>query len=385
MSFEHTMTRLAEQLDDGLLTRGVQIAVEIAGERVLDVAMGDNGMGDRMTVENVFRVYCTIKPVTALGIATLVERKRVGLDDPLELFLPDFEILAGGVTLRHVLTHTAGLHQPVAAAMEMVPPDKRRAVVARVMRRPGWRPGRDAAYSDFTGWHVLGWLIEAITGEDLRAYLRKTVLDPLGLRHTRIGMTTDEYRHVLPTLGVNTDMRNLGGFPMLFERSERVCTETNPAHGGYASARDLARFYSQLLKYIDAGNSDVLPCGSVLRRFCAPARPTTYDEVLDRECSYGLGFMTDLKQHAFGDRCSPSSFGHSGNVGSSFAFADPPHSLAIGVVFNGIVGHEAAFLRRRVTINALYRDLESELSSSNNNFCDVRTRRTGFLRGRGPR
>jgi hypothetical protein len=154
-------------------------------------------------------------------------------------------------------------------------------------------------------------------------------------------------------------MRNLGGFPMLFERSERVCTETNPAHGGYTNARDLARFYSQLLKCVDAEASGPLPFGSILRTCCAPARPVIYDEVLDRECSYGLGFMTDLKQHAFGDRCSPSSFGHSGNLGASFAFADPAHSLAVGVVFNGIVGHEAAFLRRRVLVNALYSDLES--------------------------
>jgi hypothetical protein len=82
-----------------------------------------------------------------------------------------------------------------------------------------------------------------------------------------------------------------------------------------------------------------------------------FDEVLDRECEYGLGFMTDLAHHAFGPMCSPSSFGHSGNVGSSFAFADPEHDLAVAVVFNGIVDSESSFLRRPAVVGALYHDL----------------------------
>ena len=81
--------------------------------------------------------------------------------------------------------------------------------------------------------------------------------------------------------------------------------------------------------------------------FCSPARPSVYDKVLNRECSFGLGFMTELRQHTFvGDRYSSRAFGHSGNVGTSFAFADPEHDLTVGVVFNGMVDYEAASLRR---------------------------------------
>ena len=60
-------------------------------------------------------------------------------------------------------------------------------------------------------------------------------------------MTPREYQGEFSRLGVNVDLRNLSGFPMLFERTERLCTETNPAHGGYTNARDLARLYSALL------------------------------------------------------------------------------------------------------------------------------------------
>ncbi|MBV8950720.1 MAG: serine hydrolase, partial [Actinobacteria bacterium] len=95
----------------------------------------------------------------------------------------------------------------------------------------------------------------------------------------------------------------------------------------------------------------------------------------------GLGFMTNPREHAFGDRCSPSSFGHSGNVGTSFAFADPEREFAVGVVFNGLVGHEAAFLRRRALVNALYADLDEELAPQVREDAPARSR-FGFRRRR---
>lgn len=357
--FDGTVERLRRQVDEGLFTKGAQIAVEVGGRRVLDLVMGDAGTGAPVTPEHVFRVYCTIKPVTAIAVARLVDEGAVALDEPLAPLLPDLHVLDGGVTLRHVLTHTAGIHRPMAVEMEMLAPDRRRDAVARATRPPGWRLGADAAYSEYAAWHVLGWLVESVTHQPLREHLRARVLDPLGLHDTFVGMTGAEYRAVLPRLGVNCDMRNLGAFPMLFERTERICTETNPAHGGYTNARDLARFYGAVLAALRGSGPDSLPRRSTLSQFCAPARARVYDEVLDRECSYGLGFMTDLRDHAFGDRCGESSFGHSGNVGASFAFADPERDLAVGIVFNGLVGHETAFLRRRALVNALYADLDA--------------------------
>jgi CubicO group peptidase (beta-lactamase class C family) len=166
---------------------------------------------------------------------------------------------------------------------------------------------------------------------------------------TWIGMTSDEYREALPRIGVNIDVRARAGYPLLYERSERVCCTTNAAFGGYSTASDLAHFYTQLLARRQSAD--------VLADFCSTNRPPVYDEVLDRDCPFGLGFMTSLDQHAFGADCSPSSFGHSGYAGASFAFADPAHDLAVAVIFNGVVGHESAFLRRRALTRALYADL----------------------------
>jgi CubicO group peptidase (beta-lactamase class C family) len=207
------------------------------------------------------------------------------------------------------------------------------------------------------GWRFLGWLLEDLTGVPLREHLRGAVLDPLGLTSTFVGMDDDEYDRVLPRLGMNHQFLDGHMYPMVVERSRRMASETNPAHGGYANARDLASFYGALLDRLAGGGSDALPPASLLCELCSSARPSTYDVVLQRECEFGLGFMTTLVDHAFGDACSPSAFGHSGNVGASFGFADPASDLAVGVVFNGMAGHDAAFLRRRVLVRSIYEDL----------------------------
>ena len=356
--FERTLERLEMELEQGLFTRGAQVTVHVDGERVLDIALGDAGTGTPMTPEHILRVYCTIKPFLAVAVAQLVEQGIVMLDEPLETRLPNIASLADGVTLRHILTHTAGLHTLRGLEMELVHPQRRRAIVERARRPVAWRVGLDAAYSEYGAWNVVGFLVEELTGEPLREHLRAHIIEPLGLHDTYIGMTHDEYRAVLPRLGVNHEMRHLQSFPMLFERTERVASETNPAHGGYTNARDLAQFYDALLARLDVDGNDALPSPDVLWQFVSTVRVPVYDQVLDRVCPYGLGFMTELDQHAFGDACSPSSFGHSGNVGSSFAFADPERNLAVAVVFNGLVGHDAAFLRRRALLRALYLDVD---------------------------
>jgi CubicO group peptidase (beta-lactamase class C family) len=377
VDFARTRERLAYELSDNEFTRGVQINVEQHGVEVLDIALGDDGTGAALVSSTVFRVYCTAKPILAIAIARLVELGALDLDAPLGSRWPAVPAVAGGVTARHLLTHTAGLHRCTGLEIELLTPKGRQAKVEGLVRPPGWRLGANAGYSEAAAWHLLGRLVEEITGDDLPAHLRAHVLDPMDMPSTWIGMTEAEYDAMLPRLGLNIDVRARAGYPMLFERSPRVCCTTNAAFGGLSTARDLAHFYSVLLAQLDHEPIAALPSASVLASFCSPARAALFDPVLDRSCTFGLGFMTVLADHAFGAECGPHSFGHSGYAGSSFAFADPAHDLAVGVIFNGIVGYESAFLRRRALIRALYADLASADDSPSD---DVRSDRRRWRR-----
>jgi CubicO group peptidase (beta-lactamase class C family) len=355
---ERTIARLEDDVASGAFTRGSQVTVLHGGRVVLAYAAGDDGAGRPLTTATMFRVYCAIKPVVAVAVARLVESGDVELDEPLETRLPSVTGVRGGVTARHVLTHTAGLHHPSPPQIEVVAPSRRRSLLETMPRPDGWRVGVDAAFSEYTGWYVLGWLLEVLTGTPLRQCLRAMVLDPLGLNDTWIGMTDDEYNAIVARLGVAHDLRGPKPMPMLLETARRWCTETNPAHGGYSTATDLARFYDHIVAALTGrAQHSALPDAQLLGTFCSAARPRVYDQALDRACTFGLGFMTDLRDHLFGETCSSTMFGHSGYLGTSYAVADPRYDLAIAVIHNGIVAPQFTANRRAALLQTIYADL----------------------------
>jgi CubicO group peptidase (beta-lactamase class C family) len=361
--FTRTREFLVREVERATFTRGVQLSVMVSGEVVCEAALGDAGTHG-VTPETVFRIYCATKPIAALAVARLVDDGTVELDAPLAPVLPSVRALADGVSLRHLMTHTAGLYQPDAFGFELIPATQRGRVIDNLPLPTEWRLGKDAAYSEYIGWHLIGRVLESTTGRPLREILRESVLDPLEMADTFVGMTDEDFTDNLDRIGMNFDLRHDRSLPLLLERSQRWCTECNCAHGGYTTARDLARLYSGVLAQLENGRQPGLPSAETLEQFCSTARPRLYDRVLRRECEYGLGFMVDLAEHEFSEACSPASFGHSGWLGGSFGFADPAHRLAVGVVLNGIVDHEISFARRRALVQTLYDDLAVDISSA---------------------
>ncbi len=319
---DETVGRLEEEVDEGLFTKGAQAAVTLGGETVLHLTLGDDGVGRPMEATTPLRVYCAIKPVTALAVGRLVDDDLVDLDEPLRAHLSGFDCLGEATAARHVLTHTAGVHEPPGLAVEATPPAQRAGFLEGVSVPPGWRIGQQAAYSEYLGWYLLGRLIEHVTATPVGDHLRTELLGPLGLDNTFVGMTAEQYHSVSGRLGVNVDLRAHQPYPMLFERTERVVREANCAHGGYTTAADLCRLYATLLRARSEPVDPHLPEPATVTELTTTARHS-FDAVLDRECGYGLGFMTELAGHHYGRDCSPRSFGHSGYVGSSLAFADP--------------------------------------------------------------
>jgi CubicO group peptidase (beta-lactamase class C family) len=353
-----TAAVVEQVLAAGNVARGAQLCVMVGDEPVFEFARGEAGTGQPMTCDTVMKVYCAIKPVTAVAVARHIDSGALDLDEPAGALLPTVAALRDrSVTVRHLLNHTAGLHEPCAVHMELLPSHKRRAFVDTMQRAHGWRVGHDAGYAEFAAWHLLGRILEVVTRRPLRDELRSSVLDPLAMFDTWIGMTEAEYADNVGRIGVNYDRKNWVAFPQLLERSQRVCQETNPAYGGYTTARDLAGFYAAVAAQLGSGGHAFLPSSRTLQRFCSSARDHSYDVVLRRACTYGLGFMTELADHEFGQRLSCESFGHSGWSGTSFAFADPVHDLAVAAVLNGITRSTGAFAARTALVDAVYDDL----------------------------
>lgn len=97
-AMDETVRRLHDEVEEGLFTRGVQIAIAVDGEEVLDLALGDDGLGRSMEPSTLLRIYCAIKPVTALAVGRLADDGALELDAPLHHRLPRYACLSEETT-----------------------------------------------------------------------------------------------------------------------------------------------------------------------------------------------------------------------------------------------------------------------------------------------
>ena len=179
---------------------GAVVLIARDGDVVLRRAAGlaDRERNIAMREDAVFRLASLTKPIVSAAALRMVELGKFALSDPVTRFLPAFRpALADGevptITLRHLLTHTAGL-----AYGFFQPPDGsyHRAGVSDGLGEPGvtmddelarivraglvYRPGEKWAYS--VALDVLGAVMQVVEGEDLDAVVRKYVCAPLKLQ-----------------------------------------------------------------------------------------------------------------------------------------------------------------------------------------------------------
>ena len=140
----------------------------------------------RMTLAHVFQLASVTKQFTAAAVLTLVQDGRVGLDEPIRRYLSDAPIQGRAVTVRQLLSHTAGIpdyaESPRIASLKRLdlPPD---SLVALIATTPFYfEPGEQMRYSN-TNYALLGQLIERVSGQPYAAYVEQRVLRPSGAAH----------------------------------------------------------------------------------------------------------------------------------------------------------------------------------------------------------
>lgn len=139
--------------------------------------------------ETMFRIGSITKQFTAAAILKLAERGKLMIDDPLTKFLPDYPTHGHEITLRHLLTHTAG----VPSYTDLGPVWERRKaealsdaeMLALWQEKPlEFAPGERWKYSN-SGYYLLGLVIEKVAGVPYGEFLREAFFDPLQLTRTR--------------------------------------------------------------------------------------------------------------------------------------------------------------------------------------------------------
>ncbi|MGI8510741.1 MAG: serine hydrolase domain-containing protein [Gemmatimonadaceae bacterium] len=176
----------AAALQNGPLP-SLSIAVVHGSQTLLKKAYGytDLENGVVATPASVYRIGSDTKQFTAAAIMRLVEEGKLHLDDDVRPFFPNFPFGDRHVTVRQLLTHTAGvanytMHLP-AFQRETLSHD---SLLAKIYDKPfDFEPGTSYRYSN-TGYYMLGMIVEKLSGRPYKDYLQQEFLTPLGLDKT---------------------------------------------------------------------------------------------------------------------------------------------------------------------------------------------------------
>lgn len=310
-------------------TIGLAVAAVRAGgpARIVTLGLADTATRRPVTPRTVVRIASITKTFTGIAILQLCERGLIDLDDPAERHLRSLGIDAGThapPTIRHLLTHTAGLGElarPWGALRpdfgESVPADRPLPSLDELYGgrvRIHAEPGTRFVYTNH-GPAILGQIVEDVTGRTLDDYLTEHVFGPLDMTETTV-RRTPRVRAALAT-GYEVGSR---GVRTVAERDMM----TTGAASAYSTPEDMARYAAALLAEGRGPGGRILTPESLALMFSPQYRPDS------RLPGMGLAFF----RHTVG---GVEVVGHQGTHPGfhSQLLLAPGHGVAVLAFTNG--------------------------------------------------
>src|SRR5215813_3653436 len=315
--------------------------------------------------DSVWRIYSMTKPITSVGLMMLYEQGRFQLNDPVAKFIPSWGNLgvyvtgnhplfvttppARPMTIRDLFSHTSGLTYGFmersnvdAAYRKLAVADRTRAgytvadMIATLAELPlEFSPGTRWNYSVAT--HVLGHLIEVISGQRLDAYLAEHVFGPLGMRDTGFTIRDDQ----VSRFAGNYERQADGRLKLIDDPTRSVYAKASFLSGGgglVSTALDYHRFTAMLLnggeldgmrllgrKTVELMTTNHLPDG---RDIAELALPGSFTDTPYAGVGFGLGFsvmQSPARAHIPG---SPGAYAWGGAASTAF-WVDPAEEMIV--------------------------------------------------------
>ncbi len=360
----------------------VVMAILHGGEEVYRDTYGWADVAEQrpITEDAIFRVFSMTKPIASLALLQLYEQGRVLLEDPIGRYLPELAELTvyagegvdpvpaeGPVTVKHLLTHTAGFTagfqfgQPVAEMYreaglgDLRPPKNDLATSMAVLGGLPLvdQPGAGFHYGMSTD--VVGRLVEVLSDLSLDAYLAEHVFEPLGMVDTGFWVPEDQVERLCANyLKTPTDPLVPTDVPDPERHSHKP--QFLSGAGGLASTLDdYLRFCRMLLgggqldgarvlgtKTLSYMATNHLPGGVTLNELGMD----TFSEVVMEGMGFGLGVSVLVDPAASGSISSVGEYGWGGAASTVF-WIDPVEELAV-VFLTQLVPSDAYPNRRQL-------------------------------------
>ncbi len=341
---------------------GAAVTVYHRGEPVVDLWGGQRTDDDIWHSDTVAMCFSTTKGVASTALHILADRGLVDYDEPVATYWPEFATNGKeSLTVRHVLTHSAGLHRIrslVDSGGRIL--DWEHMTGALANAAPAYEPGSRHGYHALTyGW-LVGEIVRRVSGSGIARFVTTEISEPLACDGLYIGLPPEQ-RHRVAPLGPlslprpnNPTLRRVekqlgarmgrlvSALPgtLNTRRMANALAPRNveealfgpatmdaeiPAANGFFTARSLARMYAMLAGGGELDSVRLLSGDRV--RIISEVQRRGPDHVLVMPMDWRLGY-----HRVFTTRGAvPSAFGHFG-FGGSGGWADPERDLAIGFV-----------------------------------------------------
>jgi len=261
--------------------------------------------------EPVFLLASITKPMTAAAVMSLVDQGQLSLDDRVVKFFPAFT--GDGretITIRNLLTHTAGLpdmlsNDEMLRQEHATLADYRDGALKAPLKFP---PGTRYSYASM-GILLSAEIAQKITGKPIADIVEERVFKPLAMNHTGFGLRGRDNATTVPGQAA----------PAMTEEGKKSWADWNwnssywrnlgaPWGGALGSAADVNRFYRE---FLDQRGTIMKPVNErlmITNQSPPGVKPS------------GLGF--DLPPGAGASATGPRTFGHNGSTGT-YSWADP--------------------------------------------------------------
>jgi len=275
-----------------------------------------------MTIDTVFDLASLTKPIaTATSVMALIQEGLVDVNATVATYLPDFAVNGKeAITIRHLLTHTAGLIADNSINDYKNTPDE---AITRIMAlKPNAAPGQEFTYSD-VGFIVLGQIVKAVSGQDVHEFSQAKIFAPLGMSET--GYIPGETLKARAAVTQQRDDRWMRG---------EVHDPRAWALGGIAGHAGLFSTCDDLAKYaVMMLNGGQLGDVTILKEDAYRLMTTAVDVPRGRRTP-GWDSRTGYSSNR-GELMSSAAFGHGGFTGTGI-WIDPEQNLFVLFLSNRV-------------------------------------------------
>ncbi|KZS67515.1 lipase LipE [Mycobacterium pseudokansasii] len=361
----------------------IQVCLRHNGRVVLNRAIG-HGWGNAptdppdaekvpVTTDTPFCAYSSAKAVTATVVHMLAERGHFSLDDRVCEYLPTYTSHGKDrTTIRHVLTHSAGVPFPTGPRPDVTKADDHDYALQKLGElRPLYRPGLVHMYHALTWGPLMREIIWRTTGREIRDILAAEILDPLGFRWTNFGVAKKDLPLVAPSHATGRPLppviaaafrKAIGGTVheiIPYTNQPLFLSTIVPSSNTVSTADELSRFMELLRRGGELDGVRIMRPDTVRNavRECRRLRPDVATGLMPLR--WGTGFMLGSTRFGPFGRNAPAAFGHLGLVNIA-VWADPQRRLAAAVISSGKPGKDPEAGRYGALLNTITAEIPSD-------------------------